>query len=111
MSRIDKINELLRIELANLINREGLLHEGLITIIYVDTSPDLNRAKIGISVLPDKFAGTALKKLRANTSSFSNSLKKKLKIKTIPKFTWIFDNTEREAEKIEEIFKIINKKK
>ena len=108
MARIDQINELLMNELSNLINREGILQDGLITISYVETSPDLNRTEVGVTVLPDNKTGTALRKLRSNSSSFAGMLKKKLNLKTIPKFKWVFDATEREAAKLEDVFKIIN---
>jgi len=111
MPRIDQINELIRSELANLISREIFLKDGLITVSYVDCSPDLNNAKIGISVLPDNFCGTALKKLRSQSGQFANTLKKKLKIKKIPRFTWLIDTTEVKAAAIDDLFVEINKNK
>lgn len=107
MSRVDKINELLRWELANLITKEIPMTNGLITITHVDCSPDLKNAKISISVLPEKFTGTALKKLRQTNSLFSKELKNKLKMKFIPKFNWIVDPQERYAIEIEKSLKEI----
>jgi ribosome-binding factor A len=110
MSRIEQVNELLRIELSNLIAKESLLENGLITISYVDCSHDLKTAKIGVSVLPENFSGTALKKLRQSSSAFSNRLRKKIKLKIIPRFTWLIDSTERRVEDINDTFLEINKK-
>jgi ribosome-binding factor A len=90
-------------ELADLVNREGILPDGLITITRVKTSPDLRFAKVSVSVLPDNLAGTALKNLRQRSSLFSGILKKKLKLKFIPKFSWEFDPTEKEAAKIDDL--------
>lgn len=101
--RIEQVNELLRERLAFLIAREIPLEEGLITITYVEVSPDLKYAKIGISVLPDNLAGTALKRLRALSGTFANALKKELKMRSIPKFNWVFDSTEKKAAEIEEL--------
>ena len=78
MSRIDRINELLKSELANLINREIPLDGGLITVSYVDTSPDLRNAKVGISVIPNNVTGTALKNVKNNRNYFSKELKNQL---------------------------------
>jgi ribosome-binding factor A len=103
MSRIDQINSLLKNELAELINIEGILPDGLITVTRVKTSPDLRYAKISVSVLPDNQAGTALKKLRQKSGFFTAVLRKKLKIKFIPKFSWEFDSTEKEAAKIDDL--------
>ena len=107
MPRIDQINELLRSELANLINQEIKLDNGLITVCYVDCSPDLKNAKINISVLPDNLSGTALQKLRKHSGLFRKTLNKKLNLKYIPKFNWVIDATEKNAAEIEEILKQI----
>jgi len=111
MSRINQINELLRSELANIITQEIKLDNGLITVCYVDCSPDLKNAKIGISVLPDNQYGTALKKLKQHSSQFCKILKKKLNLRNIPKFNWIIDDTEKNAAEIEEVLKQITSNK
>jgi ribosome-binding factor A len=105
MARIDQINSLLRHELAELINKEGILPDGLITLTRVKTSPDLRWAKISVSVIPDNLAGTALRSLAKKSSFFSAVLRKKLKLKYIPKFSWQFDPTEKEAAVIEDLIK------
>ena len=107
MSRINQINELLRSELANLINQEIKLDNGLITVSYVDCSADLKNAKIAISVLPDNQFGTALKKLKQHSSQFCQVLKKKLNLKNIPRFNWIIDDTEKNAAEIEKVLEQI----
>ncbi len=107
MSRIDQINELLHQELAELISKEIEAPNFLITISYVDCSPDLKKAKIGLSVLPENFSGTALKKLRNHSSQFSKSLNKKLKLRNIPYFNWIIDETEKNAREIDNILEQI----
>lgn len=107
MSRIDQVNELLKAELASLINREITIENSLVTISYVDCSPDLSSAKIGISVLPEKYFGTVLEQLRKSSSQFTSILKKKLSLKTIPKFNWVIDKTEKEARSIEEVLEQI----
>lgn len=104
MSRVDQINELLHKELADLISREIYLDNGLITISYVDCSPDLRHAKIAVSVLPENITGTALEKLRKASGGFAGVLKKKLRLKMIPKFIWEFDPTEKEAAVIDRMF-------
>jgi len=67
MSKIPRYNELILEELAQAVNREVALPNTLITVTYVECSPDLKQAKVGISVLPDNLAGTALRKLKAAT--------------------------------------------
>ena len=105
--RIEQLNEQLKEELANLIIKEVPLENGLITVSYVECSPDLKYARVAISVLPEKFAGTALADLRKHNSVFSQSLRQKLKIRQIPRFHWVLDTTESKAAEIENIIKQI----
>lgn len=105
--RLEQLNDQLREELAYLITKESPLQDGLITVSYVECSPDLKYAKISVSVLPEKFAGTALANLRRLSSLFSQELRKKLKIRQIPRFNWAFDPTESKAAVIEEVIKKI----
>ena len=110
MPRPERVNELIKRNIADLINREVYLKDGLITVSFVDCSPDLARAKIGISVLPANLAGTALKVLRGHSSLFTKILKKKTRLRHIPKFDWVIDSTEEEAAKIEKLLEEIKKK-
>ncbi len=105
--RLEQLNEQLRTELANLLVRELPLNNGLITICYVECSVDLKYAKIGVSVLPDKLAPAVLKKLNRHSSAFCQILRKKLKIRQIPKFNWVIDATEKKAAAIEKILEQI----
>ena len=107
MSRINQINELLRGEIANIINQEIRLNNGLITVCYVNCSADLKNAKIGVSILPNNLSKVALKKLKKHSSQFCQILKKKLSLKHIPKFNWAIDETEKNAAEIDNILKQI----
>jgi len=100
-----QINELLRAELAQLIEERLELPGTLITVTRVDCSPDLSYAKISISVLPEKFTGSALEQLRKNTSFFAKILLKKTRLRHIPRLNWHVDDTEVKAAEIDELFK------
>ena len=105
--RIEQLNEQLKQELANLIVKEINLTNGLITVCFVECSNDLKHAKVGISVLPEKFGPSVLRKMHKLSGHFSRVLKGKLKIRQIPKLHWLFDDTESEAAKIEAVIKQI----
>lgn len=109
MRRIEQLNEQLKSELANLIAKELPLNQGLITISYVKCSVDLKYARIGVSVLPEKYAGSALAALRRDASAFSKYLRRKLKIRQIPRFNWALDTSESQAAEIEKIIKKIKR--
>ena len=98
---MEQINELLRAELAQLINEYTEFNNGLITITRVKCSPNLREATIFVSVLPENMNGTALSALRRSNHTLSSQLKKRIKIKYIPRFNWKIDNTEQEADKLE----------
>ena len=104
MSKIAQTNELLHRELATAINQVLEWPEALITIVYVDCSADLQTARIGISVLPDKLAGTALKKLKAASGRFAKLISHNTRLRKAPKLWWEFDDTERRAAELEEVF-------
>jgi ribosome-binding factor A len=103
MSKIPRLNELMLEELAQAVNREVGIPDALITITYVDCSPDLEQAKVGFSVLPDQLAGTALRRLSAATSQLIPILRRRIKLRKMPHLIWEFDATEREAHKIEQL--------
>lgn len=103
MSKIERINELLLEELGQAINREVKIEGALITISYVKCSPDLKQAKIGFSVLPDRLAGTALRKLNSSTSLLIGVIRSRMRLRQLPKFIWEFDATERDASRIEKL--------
>jgi len=103
MAKAERINDLLLEELARAVNREVAVENALITITYVECSSDLKHAKIGFSVLPDKLAGTALRKLTAATSQLASILRSRTRLRKLPHLIWEFDATEREASKIEKL--------
>lgn len=105
--RIQQLNELFKSELANLIIREMPMKDGLITIAYIDCSPDLQYAKAGVSVLPDSRSEGAIKALRQHSGLFAKILKKKLKLHHIPRFNWIIDETEKKAAELDKLFEEI----
>ena len=107
--RTEKLNEQFKGELANLILEYLTLDNALTTVSYVDCSPDLKNAKVGISVLPDNMFGTALKKLNSHNKEFAQILKKKLSLKTIPKFSFVADTREKYAAEIDDIINQIHK--
>ncbi len=111
MFRVERVNELLKNELAHLVSREIAVEGGLVTISYVNCSPDLRHAKIGVRVLPENRLGTTLKELRKHSSYFSKTLSKKLNLKYIPRFKWVADVSGRNFDKIEKVLRKIKESK
>ncbi len=107
MSRIERINELLRDELSVLVSKEINVDDCLVTISYVKCSPDLRHAKIGVRSLPEHKLGTVLRELRKHNMSFARTLNKRLKLKYMPHFRWVADVSGRNFDRIEEILRKI----
>ncbi|MBN1326301.1 30S ribosome-binding factor RbfA [Candidatus Falkowbacteria bacterium] len=102
--RIEKVNELIKNQLGQIIIKELELPENLmITITKVETSPDLKSAKIFISVLPENMRGTALLILTKNAGVLHRALNKLIKIKFTPNLKFFIDEQEIFAEEVEKI--------
>lgn len=103
MSKIDSINALITKELAGAVNREIGIPDALITVSFVDCDADFKSAKVYFSILPDKMAGTALRKLNASSGQIASLIKKRVKLRRFPHLSWHFDPTEKEASQLEKL--------
>ena len=93
-SRISRINDFIHRELANLIAKDCQDPRiGLVTISSVLVSKDLHHAKVYVTVLEtEKTAGTLL--ALNNAAGFLRSkIAGHLKLRTTPKFKFLFDDT------------------
>jgi len=108
--RIEKINELIRQKLSEIIIRElEFPGNALITITKVETSPDIKYCKIFITVLPDKFRGRALEILRKNRHNLRKILQKQLTTKFTPNLNFLLDEQEIFASEVDKLLDEINK--
>ena len=110
--RIDSIEEQLRIELSEIIERE--IHDpriGLATVIHVKVSPDLRHARVFVTVLGnDAERKKTLEGLRSAASYARHSLSKRLHhLKRIPELTFDYDETVEKGMRIEELLEQIKR--
>jgi ribosome-binding factor A len=82
----------------------------LITVTSVDLSPDLSRAIIFVTTIPDGREADALIFLKRNATNFRNFLKKKMRIKAIPHIEFMVDAGEKHRQHMDEMVKEINDK-
>jgi ribosome-binding factor A len=105
-SRINRVNELIRTTVAEIIAREVELPLGsFVTVAKVDTSRDLRYARVFVSVFPEKGFGKTMELLRKSLYLIQGALNKKLHMKPLPRLEFVADKTEAEADKIEKILK------
>lgn len=109
-SRLDRVNELIRETLAEIVAREIEMPSGVfVTVVKVDTSRDLRYARVFVSIFPEKKFGSTLKLLEKKIYFLQGLLNKKLHMKPLPRIEFVADRTEIEADKIERILRSVRK--
>jgi ribosome-binding factor A len=96
----NRIKELSAIFLERENNRTSL-----VTVTSCDCSPDLKRATIYITVLPDNMEHDALDFAKRKRGELRDFLKKNLQIKTIPFIDIAIDQGEKNRQKIDELLR------
>lgn len=109
MARLDSINKQIGKELSSIVSREIISEKYMITITYVKCSGDLSEAKVGISVLPKGYTGTALRELKKSTKDIVEKTRKRIKMKRLPHLQWEVDRTEREAQELDDTLEEVKK--
>ena len=105
--RIDRIEEQLRIELSEIIDREIQDPRiGLTTVTAVKVSPDLHHCRVFVTVLGDDAQRKkALEGLRSAASFVRRSLSKRLHhMRRIPELRFDYDEAIEKDIRIEELF-------
>jgi len=105
--RIQRVNQLIKRELSQMILKEfDFQARALVTITRVDTSSDLTQAKVYVSSIPDSFK--AIKILNYKVNYLQYRLKKRLRMKIIPRIKFFEEKQAAEASRIEEILEKIH---
>lgn len=110
--RIFKVNELLKEELGAIVLRELDVPEGaIVTLTRVDAAPNLQQAKVYISVMPEEKAKEVLKTLQKEVYEIQQQLNKRLNMRPVPRIEWVLETKTAEAQEIEEILDKIKEEK
>lgn len=104
-NRIDRVNELIKKKIAEIILREIFVENALITVQSVDVSKDLKYARIKVSVFPFKESEKALKIIKKQLPNLQKILNRVIKIKFVPKIRFVLDKTEEKAYRVEKILR------
>jgi len=101
--RLERVNELLKRELGELLSREVSFEAALVTVQQVDITPDLKHAHVFISVIgSDAQAKAAMAKLHDARKNLQHLLSKRVVLKYTPHLHFKLD------ESIERGTRIIN---
>lgn len=110
--RIPRVNQLIKKELSQIILREiDFPKDVLVTVTQVETSADLNIAKVFISVLPEDKTPLILENLNKQIYFLQQELNHRLKMRPIPRITFKEEKKILEASRIEEVLVKLNKEK
>ena len=104
--RIDRINELLRQEISQLLARQikDPRLNGVISITQVKTTNDLRNARVSISVMGDPTAKqNALEGIQSAATYLRRELRDRLAMKYVPFLSFAVDNTLDEADHLNQI--------
>ena len=108
--RIQRINQLIKKELSQIILREIEFPQGvLVTITRVETSPNLIESNVWISVLPEEKLKIILEILNKNIYFLQQKLNKRLTMRPIPRIKFLEERKTSEASRIEEILEELKK--
>ncbi len=106
--RIEKINDLIRDNLAQIIQQKvDLPEKTFLSITKVDTSPDLRYTRVLISIFPEEKRADSLKVLQKNIYQIQGWLNQSLVCKPLPKISFVSDETEDKASHLDDIFEKI----
>lgn len=101
--RKDRLNSLIREELAKILLKEMYFEGALVTITEVKTADDLEYATVNVSVLPAAKNDQVLKELNEKHNYLFHLLRKKIRINMLPDIRFKIDTGIAHAAKIEKI--------
>jgi len=105
--RLLRVVGLLREEITDIIRREvhdPRVNERDFTILRVDVTPDLSRARVGIStLLPEKERDEMVAGLRHAAGFIHRELMRRIRIKTVPELVFEYDGGLAQSQRIADI--------
>ena len=109
-NRIQRINQLIKKELSQIILKEIEFPQGvLVTVTRVETVSDLKESNIWISALPEEKLKRVLEILNKNIYFLQQKLNKRLKMRPLPRIKFLEERKTREAGQVEEILEELKK--
>lgn len=103
-----KVQEILRAALVDILQRglakEPILDNSMITIIYVDVSPDLKHAKFIFLPFDEEKKDDFIKGFKRANKRIRKEIAQRVQLKYTPSLSFVFDDTIKEIRKLDELF-------
>ena len=112
--RIDRINDLLRSEIAELISREikDPRLAGLISVTEVDTTTDLRHAKVFVSVFgTEEERASSLAALKSATGFLRREVAQRITFRHMPELEFHLDSSIEQGDKIMRLLRQVAEEK
>ncbi len=101
--RTSRINELIKQEVGQILQREVHLGDYLVTITEVDTASDLKNAEIKIAIMPYEKEKEVLEIIKNNIGHIQRILNKKLTMRFVPRLKFTIDKGAKSAAAVDVI--------
>jgi ribosome-binding factor A len=100
-NRLDRVNELIKRELSDLVRREITFTAKLVTIQQVDITPDLKHAHVYVGVIgTEEEQKQALSALHDHRQRLQNEVSKRVVLKWTPQLHFKLDNTGERGDRV-----------
>ena len=109
--RVPKINQLLKREIGRLLLEEvEFPKDTLVTLTRVESSNNLQQAKVYISVIPEDRNEEVIDILKRRIRYIQAIINRRLRMRPVPRIIWTRETMTGEAERIDEIVEEIKNK-
>jgi ribosome-binding factor A len=102
--RHERVSELIRKELGELILRELEFPGAIMTILEVDVTKKLDYARVHVSVIPSNKSEEVIKILQSRQRELQGKLLRKINIRPMPELQFEIDHGAEKAAEIEKVF-------
>jgi len=108
--RIPRVNSLLQEEIGTILLQEIHFPDNvLVTITRVEASPNLQQAKVYISVLPEEQGEEVLQILKKDIYDIQQQINKRLDMRPVPRIIFVQEKQVKGAARVEELLEEIKK--
>ncbi len=108
--RIQRVNSLIKREISQVLLREMEFPSGvLVTVTRVETSPGLKESDVWISVFPGEETIKIIDVLNKRIYFLQQKINQRLRMRPIPKISFLREDKTGEADRIEELLEKLKK--